>query len=133
MSDEKPPRIKPRVKAAPKPRQVYWCDLPEDAHLPEFWKQRPVIILSKTAKLHGIVTVIPMTSKSQPDNKAAYAFASPFEGNALSWAVCDHILTVAVSRLKPPPKIIPRISEDDFAEILRRVLSFIPTPEPPNS
>lgn len=36
-----PPRVPPKVKAAPKPRQVYWCDLPKDAQLPEFLEAPP--------------------------------------------------------------------------------------------
>jgi hypothetical protein len=42
----KPPRVQPRVKAAPRIRQLYWCDFLRDAHLPEFWKCRAVRIAS---------------------------------------------------------------------------------------
>lgn len=34
-----------------------------------------MLILSKTAKLHGSVTVLPFTTKSQPDNPSAYPMA----------------------------------------------------------
>src|SRR5215213_9116967 len=34
---EAPPRVTPRVIAAPRIRQIYWCRLPSDAELPEFW------------------------------------------------------------------------------------------------
>ena len=126
--EQKPPRIAPRVKAAPKPRQVYWCDLPEDARLPEFWKRRPVLILSAKAKLHGCVTVVPLSSKAQPDNPHAHAFQSVLAGETLSWAICDHILTLSVSRLIPPSRQIPRIDEGDFQDILRLVHGMIPQP-----
>ena len=56
---EKPARVQPRVKAAPKIRQLYWCDFPKDAQLPEFWKTRAVLIMSVRNTLHGAVTRTP--------------------------------------------------------------------------
>lgn len=126
--DNRPPRIAPRITSAPRVRQVYWCDFPVDAHLPEFWKTRPVVILSPKAKLYGAVTVVPLSTKPQPDNPLAYDFTSPLPGGARSWAVCSHITTVAVSRLTLVDGKAPRISDDDFQEILRIVRSTIPTP-----
>ncbi|WP_406604466.1 hypothetical protein [Bartonella gliris] len=55
MREIQPPRLKPRLKAAPRIRQILWCDFPEDAQLPEFWKQRPILVISKTSKLNGYV------------------------------------------------------------------------------
>ncbi len=75
----KPPHIKPRLKSAPRIRQVFWCDFPHDSILPEFWKKRPVLVLSKNAKLYGNVTVLPFSTKSQPNNPAAYALQSPIK------------------------------------------------------
>jgi mRNA interferase MazF len=123
--------VVPRVKAAPKPRQVYWCDFPQDAQLPEFWKRRPVVILSANATLHGVVIIVPLTSKAQPDNRNAHAFNSPLPGETIAWAVCSHVSTVAVSRLVPPARQIPRISEEDYRAILMLVHSNIPTPRQP--
>lgn len=64
-SEEAPPRIPPRVKAAPSIRQLYWCDFPHDAQLPEFWKRRPVVVVSFKNTLSGAVTVIPCSSQDQ--------------------------------------------------------------------
>lgn len=125
--DTKPPRVAPRLKAAPKIRNVYWCDLPRDAQLPEFWKTRPVLILSKKSTLYGATTVLPFTTKSQPDNPSAYHLASPIDGTS-SWVVCNHILTVAVSRLSPPDRVIPRVSQEDFDKILALMFSHLPLP-----
>ncbi len=36
---KKPPHIKPRIKSAPRIRQIFWCDFPHDSILPEFWKK----------------------------------------------------------------------------------------------
>lgn len=124
----KPPRIEPKVKAAPKPRQVYWCDFPEDAHLPEFWKRRPVVILSPKSRLYGCVTVVPLSSKAQPDNPNAHSFKSVIAGEAISWAICDHVVTIAVSRLTAPERKIPRIEQGDFQHVLTLVHKNIPTP-----
>ncbi|MGJ8586982.1 MAG: type II toxin-antitoxin system PemK/MazF family toxin [Yoonia sp.] len=123
-----PKRYEPNVTAAPRPRQIYWCDLPEDAHLPEFWKRRPVVILSANARLYGHVTVIPLSTKAQPDNKNAHSFKSILPGELISWAICDHILTIAVSRLTAPMRRIPRVDHDDFQTILQLVHKNIPTP-----
>ena len=60
--EDRPPRIPARIGVSPSIRQLYWCDFPRDAHLPEFWKRRPVIIISYKNTLSGAVTVIPCSS-----------------------------------------------------------------------
>lgn len=123
-----PPRIAPRLKSAPRIRQVYWCDLPVDAQLPEFWKRRPVLIVSKTATLNGAVLVLPFTTKSQPDNPMAFPMASPITGKK-SWVICDYLTTVAVSRLHMPGRAVPRISQEDFNRIIGIALQNLPRPD----
>ncbi len=55
---EKPPqRTACGSQQAPKVRDLYWCDFPKDAHLPEFWKRRPVIVLAGDRTLGGVVSV----------------------------------------------------------------------------
>jgi hypothetical protein len=44
--DIKPPRVAPKLKAAPKIRQAYWYNFYKDAQLLEFWKLLPVLIVS---------------------------------------------------------------------------------------
>lgn len=129
MSNETPPpRLDPRIKAAPRIRQVYWCDFPTDAQLPEFWKRRPVLILSKSAKLYGSVTVLPFTTKSQPDNPLAYSLTSPLD-ETRSWVICNYLTTVAVSRLHMPGRAAPRIQLEDFNEIVALALKELPRPD----
>jgi mRNA interferase MazF len=65
---ERPPKIAPRLKAAPKIRGLYWCDFPADEQLPEFWKIRPIVVVSYKNTLHGAVTVIPISTVSQDGN-----------------------------------------------------------------
>ena len=81
--DSRPTRVPPRVRSAPRIRQIYWCDFPEDAQLPEFSKRRPVVIMSKSSKIHGCVTVLPLTTKSQPDNPMACPVIKPGEQAAV--------------------------------------------------
>lgn len=128
MTDPTPPRRKPQLVAAPKPRRVYWCDFPRDALLPEFWKTRPVLILSPKAKLHGVVTVVPLSTKAQPDNPLAHAFPSVLPDGGMSWAICSHITTLSVARLSLVDGKAPVIPEDDFAAVLQLVHGSIPTP-----
>ena len=128
MSDEdhEPPRrVQPKVKAAPRIRQLYWCRLPNDAELPELWKVRPVIIVSYRNALYGAVTVIPTTTVDQRSNQWAYKLRTSLDASRVSWAICDKPMTVAVSRLQPH-RTIPRIAEDEFNEIIKLVLAWLP-------
>jgi mRNA interferase MazF len=126
MSEIKPPpRVKPRLKSAPKIRQLYWCDFPNDAQLPEFWKRRPVIILSYKHTLHGVATVIPCSTRPQPNNPWAFPLRTTIDGKA-AWAICDKLTTIAISRLLPDKSGIPRMPEDEFHELLQLVMRWLP-------
>lgn len=124
-----PPKILPRVKAAPKVRQLYWCDFPQDAQLPEFWKRRPVIVISyRKITLHGAVTIVPCSTQAQPADGAAFPLRTTIDGRA-AWAICDKPTTVTVSRLVPDKTGIVRMPEDEFNEMLRMVLDWLPKPQ----
>lgn len=43
-----------------------------------------------------------------------------------AWAICDKIMTVAVSRLVPTHGAIARLPEDEFHEMLAIVLNQLP-------
>jgi len=121
----KPPKCKPRIKSAPKIRQMYWCRFPEDAQLPEFWKVRPVIILSPNPTLYGSVVIVPCSSAVQMEPKKVVQLETSIDGKA-SWAVCDKPTTVAVSRLFIGEKGIIRLSEAEFNRVLKLVLELLP-------
>ena len=125
MSDLTPPRVPPRVVSAPKVRQFYWCDFPEDAQLPEFWKTRPVIVFSYRSTLYSAVTVVPCSTQAQEGNPWAFPLRTTIDGRA-AWAICDKITTVAVSRLAPDKGGIKRMSENDFNKMLAVVLKWLP-------
>jgi mRNA interferase MazF len=128
MSDDdiRPPLVQPKLIGAPKIRQIFWCDFPKDAQRPEFWKLRPVIILSYRNTLSGAVTVIPCTTKSQPGNPWAHQLQTSIDGRP-AWAICDKLTTVAVSRLTPAKSGIVRMPEQEFSDILRLVLQWLPS------
>lgn len=121
----KPPKIKARLKSAPKIRELFWCDFPEDAQLPEFWKRRPVIILSKSSTLHGSVVVVPCSTSADQEPKKAFPLRTTIDGRA-AWAICDKPTTVAVSRLVVDNKGVMRLPVDEFHEMLKMVLDQLP-------
>lgn len=122
-----PPKVAPRLGAAPKIRQFLWCDFPKDAQLPEFWKRRPVIVLSYRNTLHGTVTVVPCSTQTQPNNPWAFPLRTTIDGRA-AWAICDKLTSVAVSRLLPDKGGIVRMPEDEFDDMLRIVELWLPKP-----
>lgn len=128
-ADQTPPRVAPRVVAAPKIRQFYWCDFPIDAQLPEFWKTRPVIILSYKNSLYGAATVIPCSTMAQEGNPWAFPLPTTIDGRA-AWAICDKPTTVAVSRLSPDKYGIKTMPADEFHAMLALVLKWLPAVPP---
>ncbi len=99
--------------------------------MPEFWKRRPVIILSYRNSLHGAVTVIACSTQAQAGNKWAFPLQTTIDGRA-AWAICDKITTVAVSRLVPDKTGIARMPQAEFEGMLRLVLDWLPkVPVPP--
>lgn len=122
---ETPPRIPPKLKSAPKIRQLYWCDFPKDAQLPEFWKRRPIIVLSKNATLYGTVLVVPCSTQEQPNPRLGFQLRTTIDGR-VAWAICDKITSVAVSRLLSDQGKIIRMPEIEFNEMLAVVLDLLP-------
>lgn len=121
-----PPRYPPRVRAQPAIRQLFWCDFPRDAHMPEMWKVRPVVIVSYKNTLHGTVTVVPCTTVDQKDSRWAYKLTTSVDGVSESWALCDKPTSVAVSRLAPDKNGIRRLPEDEFNGLLEVLFSWLP-------
>jgi len=128
IGEEPPPKVAPRIKAAPKIRQLYWCDFPKDAQLPEFWKCRSCLILSKNATLHGAVTILPCTSQPQPGNKWAYKQTTTIDGRADSWVICNYPTTLAVSRLSIDRSGTKFVPEKEFNLILALLHHYLPQP-----
>ncbi|QJE72998.1 type II toxin-antitoxin system PemK/MazF family toxin [Aerophototrophica crusticola] len=121
------PDVANRIKAAPAIRNLYWCDLWADARKPEFWKRRPVVVVSYRNSLAGPCLVVPLTTKAQSGNRWAVPFRHRYLGpETESWAVCNHLLTVSPSRLSSVRGAVPRFTEAEFAPILARVHEWLP-------
>jgi mRNA interferase MazF len=124
------PEVANRIKAAPRIGNVYWCDFHQDARLPEFWKKRPVVVISARNSLQGPILVVPLTTKPQGANSAAHALPAnpiPKEKRA-SWAVCNHIYTISCSRLSPIHGAVPKVQDADLQAILGLAHASFPTP-----
>ncbi len=133
--DDEPvaPEVPNRITFAPRLGNVYWCEFPADARKPEFWKTRPVIVVSYANTLLGPVLVVPLTTKPQPGNKWAYALPEnpvPRETRA-SWAVCNHLYTVSCSRLSPIHGKVGRLDEAARKPIIELARRWLASPEVP--
>lgn len=124
---DRPGWVAPRIKAAPKIRQLLWCTFWEDVMLPEMWKERPVLVVSFKNTLSGPCLVLPTSTDPQEGNSAAWAHKLSFQpdGKRDSWVVCNHLYTVSPSRLAPA-KVIPRVDEGEFNAILGRMYQWLP-------
>jgi mRNA interferase MazF len=127
---QRPPRVQPRIKAAPKIRQIYWCDFWHDAQLPEMWKTRPIIVVSFKNSLHGPCLVVPLSTVPHENaDPWSYKLRSQIEG-VTSWAICNQPSTVAPSRLSQFGGKIPMLPIEDFNQVLTRLLQWLPVPFP---
>ena len=125
--EQRPRRVQPRIVAAPKHGQIYWCDFWLDAQLPEMWKTRPVVVLSYKNTLHGPCLVLPVTTEPQGNSPWAWELSVSIDGRR-NWVVCNHLYTVAPSRLSQVRGGIVRTPNAEFNEILKRVNAWLPRP-----
>jgi mRNA interferase MazF len=125
--EEKPPRVQPRIIGAPKLRQIYWCDFPKDAQLPEMWKTRPVVVMSYKNALHGPCLILPTTTAPQGNSQWAWELSVSLDGRR-NWVVCNHPYTVAPSRFSQVRGKIPMVPETEFNEILSKLKQWLPRP-----
>jgi mRNA interferase MazF len=128
-AQDKPPRVQPRIRSAPKIRQIYRCDFWQDAILPEMWKTRPVIVLSHKTTLYGPCLVVPM-STSKDNEREEWSCPLPpiqgFEKFGASWAICNQPATVSVSRLRQVNVGIVTLPQEHFNKVHALVLKWIP-------
>ena len=125
---DKPPRVPPRIIAAPKIRGVYWCEFWRDAMLPEMWKKRPVVVVSYKNTLSGPCSVLAVSTDPQEGLSAQWAhkLSIQVEAGRESWVVCNHIYTVSPSRLEQVSGGVPRLNEAEFNTILGKLFKWLP-------
>ena len=122
---ERPPRVQPRIIAAPKIRQLYWFDFWKDARLPEMWKTRPVVVVSYKNTLHGPCLIVPFSTIAQDEN--IWAIRSKVEG-INCWAICNQLTTVSPSRFSTFKGKIPLFSKSDFNQVIEKINKWLPKP-----
>jgi mRNA interferase MazF len=125
--ERQPSRVQPRIIAAPKHGQIYWCDFWLDAQLPEMWKTRPVVVISYKNTLHGPRLVVPTSTDPQGSSPWAWELSITIDGQR-NWVVCNHLYTVAPSRLSQVKGRILPVPNAEFNEILQRVSAWLPRP-----
>lgn len=131
VATDTPPRIAPKITAAPRIRQLYWCDFRGDVILPEMGKMRPVLIVSFKNTLYGHCLVLPTSTDPQDGESAnwAHRLSVKVDGNRQSWVVCNHLYTVSTARLQPLiGTAIPRLDEAEFNQILTKMMAWLPKP-----
>lgn len=123
-----PPRVQPILKRAPRIGELYWCELPKDAMLPELWKKRSVLVISAgTINLYGTAVVIPTTSEDPGSDPHLLKISKSLDTRT-SYAICDKPMTVAVSRFCLPRGGVPRLGEDEINNIIKALHKTIPMP-----
>jgi len=127
-ADEKPQWVQPRITAAPKIRQLYWCEYWRDARLPEMWKTRPVVVISYKNSLHGICTVVPLSTEPQDENPWAVRMSIKVDERSDSWAIANQIASVSTSRFIQFNRGFPLLPKADFNQILDRIVEWLPIP-----
>jgi mRNA interferase MazF len=93
--------------------------------MPEMWKTRPVIVVSYKNTLSGPCLVVPLSTEPQGNSPWAWELSISVDGRK-NWVVCNHLYTVAPSRFSQIKGQIPRVSNKEFNEILKRITSWLP-------
>lgn len=123
------------VTSVPRVGQAYWVDFPRDAYVPEFVGEHPGIVVRAARKLHDTCVVIPMSTRDQGSVKHTHKLKTnpnpkSREKGIVSYAVCDHLYTINIARLRPfsfkGRNVYPRVEVDDLKEIYRHLREAIP-------
>lgn len=96
---------------------------------PEFYKNRPVVVVSRDNRLDGPVLAVPLATKVQGANKWAYKLTenpNPRKPDIDGWAVCNHIYAVSCARLLQMDGGAPRMKQTDLDGVVRLMLRALP-------
>jgi uncharacterized protein YifN (PemK superfamily) len=130
-----------KVNSTPRVGQYFWIDFPRDAVAPEFVGEHPGIVVRAARRLHDTCIVVPLTSRPQMDAKHKHQLSrnpnpKGHTDGIRPWAVCDHLYTVHVGRLRPLKDryghiIYPKADTADMQAIfaaIRSALHHVYTP-----
>lgn len=111
---------------------VLWCAFSPHNWPPEFDDRHLVVVIRGGARNDGSHLVVPLTSRPQTGQFGYRLKMNPNPRSANeTWAACDHIYTVASSRLEQLRddegnyRRSAALSEDDLVEIGRRVFASL--------
>lgn len=116
------------ILSRPRFGQVYWVDFPHDAYAPEFVGEHPGVVIRGASSLHEPCTVVPLTTRDR--GKRPHTFELTINPNPRQdtpvWAVCDHLYTVSIERLRPfldryKNQSFPKVCDADCQELAKRV------------
>ena len=136
VAKPKVPERRDTLASPPKIRAVYWCRFWKDTIRPEFHKTRPVVVVSRNNRLDGPIVVVPLTTLPQRNNRWAVKLSENLAArrpDVPQWAVCDHLYTVACSRLYLVRGGAPRLSPEEFDRIVQLIMQKLPSASGPPS
>lgn len=122
------------IRSTHRVAQYYWIDFPHDAYSPEFWGEHPGIVVRAARRLLDTCIIVPVTSKLQQNLKHIYKMTrnpNPRNPRENVWAVCDHLYTVHLARLRPAShtsggNVYPRADPADMDGIFRAIQAALP-------
>lgn len=131
------------ITSTPRVGQYFWVDFPHDAYAPEFVDEHPGIVVRAARRLHDTCIIVPITSTPQEDAIHKHKLAKNpnpkgEKDGVVVWAVCDHLYTVNLNRLRPIKDrygraIYPRADAQDLKAIfaaIRGALQHVFEPAP---
>ena len=133
------------ITSTPRVGQYFWIDFPHDAYHPEFVDEHPGIVIRAARQIHDTCIVVPLTSRPQDDAKHIHRLAinpNPRgqRDGIVAWAVCDHLYTVHIARLRPildryGRAVFPQASQGDLQGVFTAIRSALPRvfPSPPEA
>ena len=132
---EWPKRFIVTIKAAPRVGLLYWCAFHDERHIhiPEMWKVRPVVVVSRKNSLRGKCTVLPFSTSERNESgelafEASAATRKLLDNSDRTWVLCDHPVTVATSRLSQIKGGVPRMPRNELADVLSLMLKSLAAP-----
>lgn len=121
------------VNSTPRIGQCYWIDFPHDAYPPEFVGEHPGVVVRAARRLDDTCIVVPLSSTVQASAPHIHQLArnpNPRNPGITTWAVCDHLYTIHVARLRPFStrwkNVYPKVDQGDLHAIYQAIKSAMP-------
>lgn len=116
------------LHSTPRVGQVFWVNFAKDNFSPEFEGEHPAVVVRAARRLSDTCIIVPLTHRVQVENPHALKLRrNPNKDDPEdAWAVCDHIYTVALGRLRRmrtrKGNTAPvAIDSDDLASIFSKI------------